>query len=183
MMSKSSTAYFWRQWNLGTDFVVPLTIYHKLVTPTGATVDPFGPPISCPICRKRNANFDEVMKYGSMIDMSRSRIFEIPDGPVGSEAAHSAASGTPPRGPALTVVSVAGAPGAGTGSNGNYAFDTTNLRLYGPKASGAWPSTYSSLMAKNESVVKEADGTLWTVQRINWTIFDNLQVLICIPEI
>lgn len=33
-----------------------------------------------------------------------------------------------------------GVPSSGTGANGDFYLDTTNLRLYGPKASGAWGS-------------------------------------------
>lgn len=43
------------------------------------------------------------------------------------------------------VRSGAGAPGGGTGNNGDWYIDTTNWRLYGPKASGAWPGTYTDL--------------------------------------
>lgn len=37
-----------------------------------------------------------------------------------------------------------GAPGGGVGVNGDSYVDTTNSRLYGPKASGVWPSTYQA---------------------------------------
>ena len=33
-----------------------------------------------------------------------------------------------------------GAPSSGTGADGNYYLDTTGNVLYGPKASGAWPT-------------------------------------------
>jgi hypothetical protein len=39
----------------------------------------------------------------------------------------------------------AGAPTSGVGNNGDWYIDTTNWRLYGPKASGAWPGTYTNL--------------------------------------
>lgn len=39
----------------------------------------------------------------------------------------------------------AGAPSSGNGFDGEYYIDQTNSRLYGPKASGAWPGTYVSL--------------------------------------
>lgn len=32
------------------------------------------------------------------------------------------------------------------GNNGDFYIDTTNSRLYGPKASGTWPGTYTSLI-------------------------------------
>ena len=37
-----------------------------------------------------------------------------------------------------TVLNGAGAPGGGTGVDGDFYIDTTNNRIYGPKASGAW---------------------------------------------
>lgn len=48
-----------------------------------------------------------------------------------------------PTGPsgASTFVSGAGAPSAGVGVDGAIYLDTTSLRLWGPKAAGAWPST------------------------------------------
>lgn len=39
-----------------------------------------------------------------------------------------------------TILSGAGVPGGGTGSDGNYYFDTTNFNFYGPKTAGAWGS-------------------------------------------
>ena len=41
---------------------------------------------------------------------------------------------------ANTVLSGSGAPASGTGSDGDFYVDTTNTRIYGPKASGAWGS-------------------------------------------
>jgi hypothetical protein len=40
-----------------------------------------------------------------------------------------------------------GAPSSGLGNNGDSYVDTTNGRLYGPKASGVWPGTYIQLGA------------------------------------
>lgn len=45
-----------------------------------------------------------------------------------------------------TIRSGAGAPSAGTGNDGDFYFDTTAGRLYGPKAAGAWPATGTSLV-------------------------------------
>lgn len=42
---------------------------------------------------------------------------------------------------ASNIVLTAGTPTAGDGSNGDFAYDTVNLLLYGPKAAGAWPAT------------------------------------------
>ena len=51
------------------------------------------------------------------------------------------------QGPAGTTLRYgAGAPGAGVGSDGEFYIDTTNNRLYGPKASGAWPGIYTELV-------------------------------------
>lgn len=62
-------------------------------------------------------------------------------GPTGSTG------GTGPTGPAgAAVLNGAGAPTAGIGVNGDFYIDTTNTRLYGPKAAGAWPGTYTSLI-------------------------------------
>lgn len=40
-----------------------------------------------------------------------------------------------------TIISGAGVPGGGTGSDGNYYADTLTGELYGPKASGSWPGS------------------------------------------
>jgi len=45
-----------------------------------------------------------------------------------------------------TILSGAGAPGAGVGVNGDFYLDTTAWVLYGPKASGAWPGSGTSLV-------------------------------------
>lgn len=51
------------------------------------------------------------------------------------------------QGPAGTTLRYgAGAPTAGDGNNGDFWVDTTNDRLYGPKAAGAWPAEYTSLI-------------------------------------
>ena len=57
-------------------------------------------------------------------------------GPAGTPGAPGAdgAPGTDGR----TVLSGAGVPGAGLGSNGDFYIDTTANRIYGPKAAGAW---------------------------------------------
>jgi hypothetical protein len=52
-----------------------------------------------------------------------------------------------PVGPAgNTILSGAGAPPAGTGSNGDFYLNTTASCLYGPKASGAWPGSCTALI-------------------------------------
>ena len=53
-------------------------------------------------------------------------------GPTGNTGA------TGPAGTSMLYGS--GAPSSGTGSNGDFYIDTSGLYLYGPKASGSWPS-------------------------------------------
>ena len=38
-----------------------------------------------------------------------------------------------------TVLTTSGAPSAGTGTDGDFAYDPTAMTMYGPKAAGAWP--------------------------------------------
>ncbi|RME97054.1 MAG: hypothetical protein D6773_16300 [Alphaproteobacteria bacterium] len=45
--------------------------------------------------------------------------------------------------PLHTILNGAGAPGASTGSDGDFYIDTTNNNIYGPKASGSWGSPTS----------------------------------------
>ena len=45
-----------------------------------------------------------------------------------------------------TLLGAVGAPTAGTGANGDFYLDTAASRLYGPKAAGAWPGGYVSLV-------------------------------------
>src|SRR5438309_5526733 len=52
-----------------------------------------------------------------------------------------------PQGPAgASILSGAGAPSAATGNNGDFYLNTATSCLYGPKASGAWPGTCTSLV-------------------------------------
>ena len=48
--------------------------------------------------------------------------------------------------PGNTVNSGSGAPSNSLGVNGDFYIDTANSRFYGPKAAGAWPLTYLSLI-------------------------------------
>ena len=54
-----------------------------------------------------------------------------------------------PQGPqgtaGFTILNGSGAPGAGTGVNGDFFIDTTNKAIYGPKAAGSWGSATSLL--------------------------------------
>ena len=61
-----------------------------------------------------------------------------PPGPPGAEGSDGADGNT--------ILNGAGAPGAGVGVNGDFYIDTTAWVLYGPKASGAWPGSGTSLV-------------------------------------
>ena len=45
-----------------------------------------------------------------------------------------------------SVLNGSSAPQSSDGNNGDFFLETTNSRLYGPKAAGAWPSSYVSLV-------------------------------------
>jgi len=65
-------------------------------------------------------------------------------GPKTAGAWGSATSLVGPTGAAgNTVLSGSGTPAAGTGVDGNFYIDTTAYALYGPKASGSWPTGVS----------------------------------------
>jgi hypothetical protein len=63
-------------------------------------------------------------------------------GPAGPAGVAGPAGPTGPQGPsgASTFVSGAGAPTASTGVDGSIYLDTATGRVWGPKASGAWPA-------------------------------------------
>lgn len=42
-----------------------------------------------------------------------------------------------------TVLTTSGAPSSGTGNNGDFAYDPTASKMYGPKAAGVWPAGVS----------------------------------------
>lgn len=69
-----------------------------------------------------------------------------PAGATGSQGPKGDTGATGPQGPAgpsgaSTFMAGAGAPTTGVGVDGAMYLDTVSLRFYGPKASGAWPST------------------------------------------
>ena len=78
-----------------------------------------------------------------------------PQGPTGATGAASSVPGpTGPQGPAgangtngNTVWNGSGAPSSGTGVAGDFYLDTAASCLYGPKASGAWPGSCTSLVS------------------------------------
>lgn len=61
-----------------------------------------------------------------------------PTGPAGSSGS-TGATGADGR----TILSGSTAPASSAGANGDYYIDTATITLYGPKASGAWPSGVS----------------------------------------
>jgi hypothetical protein len=65
----------------------------------------------------------------------------VPTGPQGPTGPAGPAGPTGPAGPAgpATFISGSGNPASGTGVDGAFYLDTSTLRLWGPKASGAWP--------------------------------------------
>jgi hypothetical protein len=64
-------------------------------------------------------------------------------GPAGPQGVKGDTGVQGPQGPsgASTFVAGSGAPTAGVGVDGAIYLDTTGLRLWGPKAAGAWPSS------------------------------------------
>ena len=74
-----------------------------------------------------------------------------PQGPIG------------PQGPAgadgKTVLNGAIAPAAGVGTNGDFYIDTTESKIYGPKAGGAWPAGVSLKGAQGSQGTPGTNGT------------------------
>jgi hypothetical protein len=69
-----------------------------------------------------------------------------PTGPTGPTGTQGTVGPVGPAGPSSkTILNGAVLPSAGTGADGDFYLDTTSKFLYGPKASGAWPSTYAVL--------------------------------------
>jgi len=76
-----------------------------------------------------------------------------PAGPTGATGATGAAGATGATGATgaagtsgNTVLSGSGAPSSSTGVNGDFYINTTTNTMFGPKASGAWPATGTSLV-------------------------------------
>ncbi len=71
-------------------------------------------------------------------------------GPQGTAGATGATGATGAQGPAgtngNTVLNGASTPASGVGNNGDFYLDTATDTLYGPKASGTWPTTGTSLV-------------------------------------
>ena len=57
-----------------------------------------------------------------------------------------------------TVLTTSGAPSAGTGTDGDFAYDPTAMTMYGPKAAGAWPA---GVLLKGTAGTAGAAGAKW----------------------
>ena len=57
-----------------------------------------------------------------------------------------------------TVLTTSGAPSAGTGTDGDFAYDPTAMTMYGPKAAGAWPA---GVILKGSAGTAGAAGAKW----------------------
>lgn len=57
-----------------------------------------------------------------------------------------------------TVLTTSGAPSAGTGTDGDFAYDPTAMIMYGPKAAGAWPT---GVILKGSAGMAGAAGAKW----------------------
>lgn len=57
-----------------------------------------------------------------------------------------------------TVLTTTGAPSAGTGTDGDFAYDPTAMTMYGPKAAGAWPA---GVILKGSAGTAGAAGAKW----------------------
>ncbi len=62
--------------------------------------------------------------------------------------------------PANTILHGTGAPASTTGNNGDFYLDTNAQVLYGPKASGAWPTPGTALTA---------GAPTWGPSGVTWT--------------
>lgn len=76
-------------------------------------------------------------KYGAVFEHTGSNVWQIVA--VTSAGGTNGVNGN-------TLLNGAAAPSAGVGVNGDFYLETTNKRLYGPKASGSWPGSYTSLI-------------------------------------
>lgn len=84
---------------------------------------------------KINDNFDEL--YAALGDPPSAG---GPTGPTGATGANGAA------GDAVVWITGAGAPGGGTGEDGDMYLNTSNGDVYGPKAGGAWGAPVANII-------------------------------------
>ena len=68
---------------------------------------------------------------------------------VSTTGSQGPAGGVGPAG--TSILNGSSAPQSSDGNNGDFFLETTNSRLYGPKAAGAWPSSYVSLIGPTGS--------------------------------
>lgn len=74
-MNQQDTANEYLSWDPG--MAVPLQLFKKLPTPTGATADPYAAAISLSACRRRGLTNTMMLIYASVIGVGKSRLFEI----------------------------------------------------------------------------------------------------------
>lgn len=73
-----------------------------------------------------------------------------------------------------TVLNGTGAPGAGLGVNGDFYIDTQNSIIYGPKASGTWPSPGTSLVGPAGPLVDGNPGQTLVYGESGWVASANI---------
>ena len=88
-----------------------------------------------------------------------------PTGPIGPAGTTGAIGTTGPAGASgaagaagNTVLNGAGAPLVANGVNGDFYIDKTNWRVYGPKAAGVWPGTYTAMIGAAGSQILTTSG-------------------------
>ena len=88
-----------------------------------------------------------------------------PTGPIGPAGTTGAIGTTGPAGATgaagaagNTVLKGAGAPLVANGVNGDFYIDKTNWRVYGPKAAGVWPGTYTAMIGAAGSQILTTSG-------------------------
>lgn len=80
-------------------------------------------------------------------------------GPTGATGATGSAGSNGSNGvDGKTILNGTGAPGGGTGTNGDFYLDTASSVLYGPKAAGSWPSGVSLIGATGATGATGAAG-------------------------
>ncbi len=79
-----------------------------------------------------------------------------PAGAIGPGGAVGVAGATGVAG--NTVLNGAGAPPVANGVNGDFYIDKTNWRVYGPKAVGIWPGTYTAMIGAPGSQILTTSG-------------------------
>ena len=91
-----------------------------------------------------NVTINESVNQVNILNDENQTVEIVSAGPMGPTGATGATGSTGPSG--TLVRSGSSAPTSGDGNDGDWWIETTNSRLYGPKASGAWPGSYVSLI-------------------------------------